>query len=46
MQKLNIKQQKHAFTNQQKCTGTTTQNDLNKAKARLSRLLRHLEICQ
>jgi len=33
--KLNLKQRKHAFTNQEKCT--TTQ----KTKARFSRLLRH-----
>jgi len=37
--KLNLTQQKHAFTNQKKCT--TTQNYHTKTKARLSRLLRH-----
>jgi len=39
MEKLNLTQQKHAFTNQKKCT--TTQNKHQKTKARFSRLLRH-----
>ena len=38
--KLNLLQQKHALTNQKKCT--TTQNKHKKTKAGLSRLLRHL----
>jgi len=37
--KLNLKQQKHAFTNQHKCT--TTQNKHKKTKVRYSCLLRH-----
>jgi len=37
--KLNLTQQKHTFTNQNKCT--TTQNT-HKTKARFSCLLRHL----
>jgi len=41
--KLNLSQQKHAFTNQKKCT--TTQNKKNEnrktTKARFSRLLRN-----
>jgi len=37
MEKLNLTQQKHAFTNQKKCT--TTQNKHKKTKARFSRLL-------
>jgi len=39
MEKLNLTQQKHAFTNQNKCT--TTQNK-QKNKARYNRLLWHL----
>jgi len=39
MKKLNLTQQKHAFTNQNKCT--TTQNKQKETKARFSRLLRH-----
>jgi len=38
MEKQNQTQQRHAFTNQQKCT--TTQNK-QKTKARLSHLLQH-----
>jgi len=38
MEKLNLTQQKHAFTNQKKCT---TQNKHKKTKARFSRLLQH-----
>jgi len=38
IEKLNLTQQKHAFTNHKKCT--TTQNT-QKTKARFSRLLRH-----
>jgi len=37
--KINLTQQKHAFTHQKKCT--TTQNKHKKSKARYSRLLRH-----
>jgi len=37
MQKLNLTQQKHTFTNQKKCT--TTQNKHKETKARFSRLL-------
>ena len=37
--KLNLTQQKRAFTNQKKCI--TTQNKHQKNKARFSRLLRH-----
>jgi len=40
MEKLNLTQQKHAFTNQTK--RTTTQNKHKKTKARFSRLLQHL----
>jgi len=40
MEKLNLTQQKHAFTNQKKCT--TTQNKHKKTKARFSCLLQHL----
>jgi len=39
MEKLNLTQQKHALTNQKKCT--KTQNKHKKTKARFSRLLRH-----
>jgi len=39
MEKQNLTQQKHAFTNQKKYT--TTQNKHKKTKARFSRLLRH-----
>jgi len=39
VEKLNLTQQKHTFTNQKKCT--TTQNKHKKTKARLSRLLWH-----
>jgi len=39
MEKLNLTQQKHTFTNQKKCT--TTQNKHNKTKARFSRLFQH-----
>jgi len=39
MEKLNITQQKHTFTKENKCT--TTQNK-QKSKARFIRLLRHL----
>jgi len=39
MEKLNLTQQKHAFTNQTK--RTTTQNKHKKTKARFSRLLQH-----
>jgi len=38
MEKLNLTQQKHTFTNEKKCT--TTQNK-QKTKARLSHLLQH-----
>jgi len=37
MEKLNLTQQKHTFTNQNKCTAT--QNKHKKAKARFSRHL-------
>jgi len=37
--KLNLTQQKNAYTNQKKCT--TTQNKVEKTKARFSCLLRH-----
>ena len=40
-EKQNLTQQKHAFTNQKKCT--TTQNKHKKTKARFSRLLWHLD---
>jgi len=40
IEKLNLTQQKHTFTNQKKCT--TTQNKHEKTKARFSRLLRQL----
>jgi len=40
IEKLNLTQQKHTFTNQKKCT--TTQNKHKKTKTRFSRLLRHL----
>ena len=40
--KLNLTQQKHAFTSQKKCRLlVTTQNKHKKTKARFSRLLRH-----
>jgi len=39
IEKLNLTQQKHTFTNQKKCT--TTQNKHKKTKARFSRLLWH-----
>jgi len=39
MEKQNLTQQKHAFTNQNKCI--TTQNKHKKTKATLSCLLRH-----
>jgi len=39
MEKQNLTQQKHAFTDQNECT--TTQNKHKKTKARFSRLLRH-----
>jgi len=39
MEKLNLTQQKHPFTNQKKCT--MTQNKHKKTKARFSRLLRY-----
>jgi len=39
MEKQNLTQRKHAFTNQKKCT--TTQNKHKKTKARFSRLLQH-----
>jgi len=39
MEKLNLRQQKHTFTNQDKCT--TTQNKQKKTKARFSCLLQH-----
>jgi len=39
MEKVNLTQQKHTFTNQKKCT---TQNKHKKTKARFSRLLQHL----
>ena len=35
--KLNLTQQKHAFTNQKKCKPTTTQNKHKKTKATFSR---------
>jgi len=38
MEKLKLTQQKHTFTNQNKCT---TQNKHKKTKAWFSRLLRH-----
>jgi len=41
MEKLNITQQKHAFTNQNKCT-TTQNKHKKKTNARFSRLLRHM----
>ena len=40
MEKLNLTQQKHAYTNQFQKKCTTTQNKLKKTKARFSRLLR------
>jgi len=40
MEKLNLTQQKHTFTNKKKCT--TTQNKHKKTKVRFSRLLWHL----
>jgi len=39
MEKLNLTQQKHAFTTEKKCT--TTQNKHRETKARFSHLLRH-----
>jgi len=39
MEKRNLTQQKHTFTNQKKCT--TTQNKHKRTKARFSCLLRH-----
>ena len=39
MEKLNVTQQKHTFSNQTKCN--TTQNKHKKTKVRFSRLLRH-----
>ena len=39
MEKVNLTQQKHVFTNPEKCT--TTQNKHKKTKAMFSRLLRH-----
>jgi len=39
MEKLNLTQQKHTFTNQKKCTAT--QNKNKKTKARFSGLLWH-----
>jgi len=39
MEKQNLTQQKHTFTNQNKCT--TTQNKHKKTKARFSRLIWH-----
>jgi len=39
MEKLNLAQQKHTFTNQKKCS--TTQNMHKKTKSRFSRLLQH-----
>jgi len=39
MEKQNLTQQKHTFTNQQKCT--TTHNKHTKTKAMFSRLLPH-----
>jgi len=39
MEKQNLTQQKHAFTNQNKCT--TAQNKRKKTKARFSHLLQH-----
>jgi len=41
MEKLNLTQQTHTFTNQKKCTTTNT-NYNKKTKARFSRLLWHL----
>jgi len=39
MEKKNLTQQKHTFTNRKKCT--TTQNKHKKTKARFSHLLQH-----
>jgi len=39
MEKLDLTQQKHAFTNQKKCS--KTQNKHKKTKARFTRLQRH-----
>jgi len=39
MEKLNLTQQKHIFTNQKTCT--TTLNEQKTTKARISRLLWH-----
>jgi len=40
MEKLNLTQQKHTFTNQKTCT--TRQNKHKKTKARFSHLVRHI----
>jgi len=39
MEKLNLTQQRHTFTNQKKCT--TTQNKHKETKARFSHLVQH-----
>jgi len=38
MEKLNLTQQKHTFTNQKKCTATQNKNKNKKTKARFSGL--------